>query len=54
MYKKNEIFKIFESVTTFEELTAVCDTFRWLLENGFQEPTEYLFEKSLEAFTRVT
>jgi len=54
MYKKNEIFQIFDSIQTYDELTVVCKAFKWLMDNGFQPPSQYLFEKSLEAFTRVT
>lgn len=54
MYKKLEIFQIFNSVKDFDELEQVCSVFKWLIEKKFIKESAYLHSASQFAFRRLT
>lgn len=42
MYTKLEIFIIFSKATSLKEFEQICDTFRWLIDNGWESQSMFL------------
>ena len=53
MYTKLEIETIFHNVTTVAEFERICETIKWLIEQGFLEGTLFIYYASLNAFRRI-
>ena len=54
MYTKIELLFIFTSAKSIEELEAICKTFQWLIEEGFEQQSKYLSAISHLAYRKLT
>lgn len=52
MYSKFEILIIFNSINSAEEFEFVCNKFQWMVNNGFQERTDFLHQTALKYFNK--
>jgi hypothetical protein len=54
MYSKLEILAIFTHAKTINDFEKVCDTFKYLIDNGFEMPSTYLSAISHIFFRKLT
>lgn len=54
MYTKLELVIIFSSARNLEQLEKICATFQWLIENEFEEKSEFLNKTSHLAYRKLT
>jgi hypothetical protein len=52
MYSKFELLIIFNSIQSIEEYDFVCEKVHWMVDNGYQERTTFLYEISLRYFNK--
>lgn len=54
MYTKLELIFIFTSAKNIDELESICNTFKWLIEEKFEQNSTFLNAISHLAFRKLT
>lgn len=53
MYTKLEIILLFTSAKNLEELNEICAVFKWLIDEEFEEKSDFLYKMSQLAFRKL-